>query len=180
VDDDVAAGDLERVWRTRRTALVATVAAICGDRDAASDAVDEAFARAFARRERVETMASPAGWLLTVALNVARRGKVRGRRRVLAEAGALAAQGRAWIDPADPRFDLWAAVGALPERERTAVALRYLGDLTEPQIAQVMGIAVGTVGASLTSARRKLATQLQVDDTEPDTAPGTLDEGELR
>jgi RNA polymerase sigma-70 factor (ECF subfamily) len=173
-------GDLEGVWRTRRTALVATVAAICGVRDAATDAVDEAFARAFARRESVEAMASPAGWLLTVALNVVRRGKARGRRRALAEAGSLAAQGRQWIDPADPRFDLWAAVGALPERERAAVALRYLGDLTEPQIGQVMGIAVGTVGASLTSARRKLAAQLLVDDTDPDTEPGTVDEGEVR
>ena len=181
MDDDVVVGGLERVWRERRTALVATVAAVCGDRDAAADAVDEAFARAFQRRARVEAMASPAGWLLTVALNVVRRGKARGQRRVLAEAGALRARGRPWIDPVDPRSELWAAVAELPARERTAVALRYLGDLTEPQIAEVMGIAVGTVGASLTSARRKLAAQLQLDDTQDeDDRPDGQDEGRGR
>ena len=153
-------GDLERLWHERRTAMVATVAAISGDRDAAIDAVDEAFTRAFQRRERVEAMASPTGWIMTVALNELRRGKRRGARRRLAEESTI--DGRySWIEPADPRVDLWAAVQALPERERTAVALRYLGDLTEPQIAETMGIAVGTVGASLTSARQKLAQRLR-------------------
>jgi RNA polymerase sigma factor (sigma-70 family) len=159
LDDGPLVVDLEGLWRARRTALVGTVAAITGDRDAAADAVDEAFVQAFRRRERVEAMAAPAAWLLTVALNgVRRRKSVEGRRR-RAEASA-AARGRHWIEPQDPRHDLWAAVATLPERERTAVALRYLGDLTEPQIAEVMGIAVGTVGASLTSARRKLAAAL--------------------
>jgi RNA polymerase sigma factor (sigma-70 family) len=157
--DDLLVVDLESLWRTRRPGLVATVAAVTGDRDLAGEAVDEAFVRAFARRRRVEQMGSPAGWVLRVALNVARRRRSRSGRRALAEQAA-ARQGRTWIEPADPRHELWAAVAALPERERTAVALRYLGDLTEPQIAQVMDIAPGTVGASLTSARRKLAAAL--------------------
>jgi RNA polymerase sigma factor (sigma-70 family) len=152
--------DLERLWHERRTALIGTIAAISGDRDAAIDAVDEAFARAFQRRTRVEAMASPTGWILTVARNELRRGKRRGARRRRAETSS--ADGRAaWIEPADPRIELWAAVQSLPERERTAIALRYLADLTEPQIARTMGVAVGTVGASLTSARQKLARRLQ-------------------
>jgi RNA polymerase sigma-70 factor (ECF subfamily) len=122
--------------------------------------VDEAFARAFARRARVEAMASPSAWILTVALNHGRKTQRRGVRRRQAEARSAGTAGRLWIEPDDPRHELWAAVAALPPRERTAVALRYLADLTEPQIADVMGIATGTVGASLTSARRKLAAAL--------------------
>jgi RNA polymerase sigma-70 factor (ECF subfamily) len=163
-------GGLEQLWRERRTSLIATVAAVGADRDAAVDAVDEAFARALRERERVESMASPSGWILTVALNVLRRSSWRDRRRRALETAA-AATSPAWIEPTDPRYETWRAVAALPDRERTAVALRYLADLTEPQIAEVMGIAVGTVGATLTSARRKLATALGTDPDTPALAP---------
>ena len=163
---------LETLGRDRRTALVATVVGITGDRDAAVEAVDEAFARAFQRRARVEAMASPAGWVLTVALNDVRRRKSRQTRRRLAEAGASRAAPM-WIAPHDPRHELWQAVAALPERERTAVALRYLADLTQPQIAEVMGVARGTVASCLTSARRKLAADLRLRDDDPDGTTAT-------
>ena len=58
------------------------------------------------------------------------------------------------IDP-----DLWAAVGSLPPRARAAVSLRYIGDLTERQVAEVLGVSPGTV-ASLHQARRRLAAQI--------------------
>jgi RNA polymerase sigma factor (sigma-70 family) len=159
--DEPLAADLEGLFRQRRSALVGAVAAITNDRDLAADAVDEAFTRAFARRARVEAMASPSAWVLTVALNHVRKGRRRGARRRQAEERSVGYAGRPWIEPHDPRHELWAAVARLPERERTAVALRYLADLTEPQVADVMGIAPGTVGASLTSARRKLAAALE-------------------
>lgn len=135
--------------------MIATVAAVSGDADAACEAVDEAFARAWSRRARVEAMESPAGWVLTVAFNELRRAKSgRARRRKLEHRAATVE----WIAPTDARHELWAAVGELPAQERTAVALRYLADLTEPQIAEVMGVATGTVSATLHSARRRLAT----------------------
>ena len=162
---------LTGLFQERRTALIATVTAISGDRDAATEAVDEAFVRAFERRDRVEAMASPTGWILTVALNQLRRSKRQSSRRREAEQDAATPE---WIAPADPRHEVWTAVAALPRREREAVALRYLADLTEPQIADVMGVAVGTVGATLTAARRKLAASLQIDDIDDsneETAP---------
>ncbi len=166
VDISGPIGGLTGLFHERRTALIATVAAISGDRDAATEAVDEAFVRAFERRQWVETMASPTGWLLTVALNVLRRSKRRSARRRQAEQDAATS---GWIAPSDPRHEVWAAVAALPRREREAIALRYLADLTEPQIAEVMGVAVGTVGATLTAARRKLAVALQLDDSDDST-----------
>jgi RNA polymerase sigma-70 factor (ECF subfamily) len=149
---------LARLFRERRTSLVATLAAMSGDAEAAADAVDEAFVRAAQRWERVSAMASPTGWILIVARNHLRRSKTRSRRRAEAETQSTPTS---WVEPDDPRHELWVAVSRLAPREREAVALRYLADLTEPEVARVMGVAVGTVGATLTAARRHLATQLE-------------------
>src|SRR5262249_19556386 len=44
----------------------------------------------------------------------------------------------------------------LPERQRVAVVLRFVADLTEPDIAQIMGVRRGTVSATLRAALRTL------------------------
>ena len=46
---------------------------------------------------------------------------------------------------------------SLPDRQRMAVVLRYLADLTEPDIATIMGVSRGTVASTLADARRSLA-----------------------
>jgi RNA polymerase sigma factor (sigma-70 family) len=50
-----------------------------------------------------------------------------------------------------------AAIATLPERERLAVFLYYYADLDYAALAEVLQISIGTVGATLHSARRKLA-----------------------
>lgn len=47
-------------------------------------------------------------------------------------------------------------VSTLPKRQREVVVLRYIGDLTEIQIAKVLGIARGTVSQTLRAAHVKL------------------------
>ena len=61
-----------------------------------------------------------------------------------------------------PAIELWQAVGDLPRRQREAVVLRYIGDLTEAQTALAMGIAPGTAAATLSAARRSLARRLSI------------------
>ena len=51
---------------------------------------------------------------------------------------------------------LWPLVCALPERQRAVIVLRYYEDLTEVQIAQVMGCAPGTVKSQSSAAMRAL------------------------
>jgi RNA polymerase sigma factor (sigma-70 family) len=46
---------------------------------------------------------------------------------------------------ADDRIDLYAALEKLPKRQRESVVLRYLGDLSEAQTADLMGCSVGSV-----------------------------------
>jgi len=146
-------------YRVHRPRLVATLnaASRCGA-DAATDAVDEAFVRALAHWHRVQRMEAPAGWVFTVARNQLRRTR---SRKVVEQQLVQRAAGTDAGAAADPaNWELWDAVSALPERERTAVALRYLADMTEKQVAETMGIAPGTVAATLHAARKHLAERL--------------------
>jgi RNA polymerase sigma-70 factor (ECF subfamily) len=67
------------------------------------------------------------------------------------------------IATTDSRTEIWDAVRQLPQRQRTAVALRYVADMTEQSIADVMDVRVGTVSATLHAARRRLADLLGDD-----------------
>jgi RNA polymerase sigma-70 factor (ECF subfamily) len=61
--------------------------------------------------------------------------------------------------PVVPETDreLWDLVQRLPDRQRVAIVLRYVADLPEQAIAEVMRIRRSTVGSTLTQARGRLA-----------------------
>ena len=63
--------------------------------------------------------------------------------------------------PEPPSDALRAALAALPERARTAMALRYVADLPEADVARLMGVTRGTVASTLSAARRRLAGRLR-------------------
>ena len=166
----VEAGDIDfSTWYAdERDGVVRSLLVIGGDPDGARDAVAEAFSRAYERWGRVATMASPTGWVYRVALNEIRR---RERRRRI-EARLL--QRRADPRPAAPPDvdpELWTAVAALPRREREVVVLRYVADLREREVADVLGISEGAASAALVAARRHLAHALgpPAVPTTPDT-----------
>jgi DNA-directed RNA polymerase specialized sigma24 family protein len=62
--------------------------------------------------------------------------------------------------PEAPDDALWAAVAALPARTRHIVALRYVLDMPEVEIARVLGLKRGTVASTLSRARRQLSAAL--------------------
>jgi len=145
--------------------LVAALTVAAGSVEVAEDVTAEAFVRAYERWDRVRGMGSPDGWLYRVALNLLRRRA----RRLAFERDLLR---RAQPEPAAPAAlapEVWQAVGALTERQRTAIALRYLLDLPEAEVARAMGIARGTASATLATARRRLG-DLLVEE------PGDLEE----
>jgi RNA polymerase sigma-70 factor (sigma-E family) len=137
-----------------------------GERGDAEDVAQEALARAVVRWERVGDR--PEGWVTRVASNLA-IDRIRRRRRPLPPPiGPLGL-----VDPhLGERGDLVAALRKLPRRQREAVVLRYLGDLSEADTALEMGCSVGAVkshGArGLASLRRDLV------------AAGHLEEGDVR
>jgi RNA polymerase sigma factor (sigma-70 family) len=127
------------------------------NRDVAEEATAEAFARAYEKWERVGAMASPGGWIYTVALNVARR---RIRRRTMERLLLRKARVTTEVLP-DTGFELWDLVRTLPPRERTAIVLRYVGDLQESEVAKAMGISNGGVAKTLNVARSHLGIALR-------------------
>lgn len=124
---------------------------VCGDRDLAQDAAQEAFARALARWRRLGREPWAAGWVMTTALNVARRQL---RHRPSVETAPRHEPDR------EAALDLRRAMRRLPRRQQEAVVLHYLFDLPVRQVAQAMGCRAGTVKAHLGRARAALAATL--------------------
>ncbi|TDD86191.1 SigE family RNA polymerase sigma factor [Actinomadura darangshiensis] len=60
------------------------------------------------------------------------------------------------IGAAEDKAVLWAALGRLPHRQRATLVLRYFEDLTEPQVAAILGCSVGTVKSQTSKALAKL------------------------
>lgn len=148
----------ERWYQREHPRLVASLLLVAGDIHVAQDAADEAFARALARWDRVGRMDSPNGWTYKVALNLLRR---RGRRAAR-ERELLSRQRPVGEVPA-PAGEAWDAVRQLPPRQRTAVVLKYVADLTEEQVGAAMGVSRSTISSSLADARRTLG-QLLCDE----------------
>ena len=61
-------------------------------------------------------------------------------------------------------LDLWTALDALSFRQRKAIVLRYVEDLSQAEVAYELGIAPGTAAATLSQARGVLKAELQKGD----------------
>jgi DNA-directed RNA polymerase specialized sigma24 family protein len=154
-------GDFEHWYVGEHARLLASLLLLSGDRDLAAEATDEALSRALQHWDRVREMDAPAAWTYQVAVNVIRR---IGRRRALERRLLWRLAPRAAMSA--PGGEVWDLVRSLPDRQRTAVVLRYVADLAEKDIATVMGVTRGTVASTLADARRSLALLL----AQPDVA----------
>lgn len=127
----------------------------CGDRDAAGDAAQEAFERAFARWRRLSRNEWAGAWVTTTALNLLRR-RFRNAARTLAEQPVTPSS-----EPTE-RIDLLRALRGLPLRQRQAATLFYVADLPVSVIAAAMGLSEGAVKSHLSRARKHLRASLGV------------------
>ena len=99
--DAPVAADFDAVFRDHYEPMVRALAVATGDREAAADAVQDAFIRALSRWRRISRYDNPAGWVRHVALNRLRdhfRRVERGRRAV----DRLGHQEQTVIDVAGP------------------------------------------------------------------------------
>ena len=183
IDVVVTTSDFSRFYDEEHARVYGSMLALCGDRELAADVTADAFAKALVSWRRVSPMERPGGWVYKVALNMMRR---RFRRR--ARERELYAETINGIDlvhgpPDVTGLDVWVHVRALPDRQRHTIVLRYVADLTEPEIAGVLGVSRGTVASNLADARRSLAAKLgpafgpgsQCDGERPVLDPTTLD-----
>ena len=150
--------DIERLFKTYHAMLVRYLTRRLGDRDWADEIAQETFVRAL----RQEQLVNERSWLFAVASNLVRdeaRKDIR-RRKHLA---LLAAESEdAHVEAPDVMLeraldaaDARRALDALAEHDRHALLLRGEG-LDYPEIAEILGIAVGSVGTTLSRARKRL------------------------
>lgn len=145
--------------------LIRSVSLATGEPALAEDAVAEAFARAWLRWPQVRLdPRPPVAWVLHVALNEC-RGRFR-RRTVERRKAHLVARPDEVHDPEPAPGPVWEAVAQLPERDRLLIALRYVADLRQDEIAGVLGVAAGTVASGLHRVRRRLGVELEPVDEE--------------
>jgi RNA polymerase sigma-70 factor (ECF subfamily) len=136
-------------------------------RTIADDLAAETFIRAFERRAAYDSAAERAlPWLLGIALNLLahhRRSEAR-QFRALADSSRLgAARSVEPGDAGDPETTqrLLAGLEQLDDYDREALLLYAWGELKYREIAEVLGIPVGTVRSRLNRARRKLRESLE-------------------
>ena len=112
---------------------------LVGDRDLAQDLVQEAFLKVFARWGNLREAQSFAAYLNRTIVNLAHKTHRRRRveRRYLDKQPSLEAMApQRDYETAD---ELWQQLQLLPQRQRTAIVLRYYEDLTDHQAAEAMG-----------------------------------------
>ena len=138
---------------------------ICGNSSEAEDVIQESFIKAWRTLGRFRSGSPFKPWLLTIVANEARsRGRRSARRSRLMEqlaaderlsGGAVPPPEAAVLRDEDAR-EVLLALGALGERHREIISLRYLLDLSEAEIAAVLGIRRGTVKSRLSRALERL------------------------
>jgi RNA polymerase sigma-70 factor (ECF subfamily) len=139
--------------------LVLQLYPVTGDLGEAHEVVPEAFVKLLASPRRIAALANPEAWLRTVAVNLARSRRRRGKvlQRLLGRVGA----GSTEVPGATPdHVALMAALRTLPAGQREAIALHYLADLPITEVAEVLRVSVGTVKSRLSRGRTALAQML--------------------
>jgi RNA polymerase sigma factor (sigma-70 family) len=137
----------EVVWRF----LVASVG-----RSEADDCFQETFISALRAYPKLRSDSNLRAWVLTIAHRKAldaHRGRAR-RALPVAEIGAV--QEPATTPMHEHDGELWDAVGELPERQRSAVTLRFMADLPHREIAKAIGCSEEAARRSLHEGLAKL------------------------
>ncbi len=147
----------EAAVRPHYASLLRRLVLVLGDEHDAEDIAQDAYLRAFRSWDRFDGEDARA-WLYTIALRLAFN-HLRGRRRWLAVIGRV--EPRPWADASDP--DLWAALGTLDARTRSALLLNVVDGYTQAEIARMMDVPTGTVASWISRGRAVLRRELERD-----------------
>ncbi|HET8929827.1 MAG TPA: sigma-70 family RNA polymerase sigma factor [Acidimicrobiales bacterium] len=140
--------------------VVATVAMWSNSIDDAADAVADALGRAWEKCDRGESIDNLAAFVTTTAMNQVR--SAHRRAELFRRKRHLLAVVDTWesTESAVRRLDTARAMRGLTRRQQEVVALRYGVDLSIGEIADRLGVAPGTIKATLHQARSLLADRL--------------------
>jgi RNA polymerase sigma factor (sigma-70 family) len=126
-------------------------------RQDAEDVVLDAMAVVYDRWARVHLLPYREGWMLKVTANRALRQLKKVNRRRNLGAGLPSVQEE---EITTTRISVRDGIARLPRRQREVIALRYLADMPEDQVAEVLGLTPGTVKQHTSRARDALRVSL--------------------
>ena len=163
---------IERLVQTWQQDVYRLALSILDDPADADDATQEVFLAALRALESFRGHASFKSWLFSIAINVCRnrlqRHKSRGRlQQILQSLFMQEHPERSRRNPENETVqnesdsELWQAVRALDDKHRIPVILRYYHDLPVAEIAEMLGVPIGTVHSRLNHARSALRTRLK-------------------
>lgn len=163
---------LEELFRRYRMLAYRVAYRLLGNEADALDAVQEGFVKVLTHLESFQGRSTFKTWLLRVVSNAALDlGRQRGRRELLSLETSDSEDGD-WAQPmtgddpglglerADLRELLDRALATLPAAQRRTFVLHAEAELSYREVAEVMGISIGTVMSRLYYARQKLRAYL--------------------
>ena len=139
---------------------------VLGRHDLAEEAVQQTFVRAWQAADRIDVDRDPSAWLATIAKRTAIDIYRREARRPADALSDVPVHDRALVslppdvDALDAVWQVRRAIDALQPDEAIIVRLQYLGGMTQTEIADELGIALGTVKSRSHRAHKKLAARL--------------------
>ena len=163
----VAAGDrraFDELYRRYARAVLGLALRRLGDRGRAEDAAQEAFVAVWrSARTYDPSRGSGAPWLYAVARNAV----TDGQRRTPTPVAELEDGPGSDPDPSDEAEASWTAwrvhraLEVLPEHERPVIELAYWSGLSQSEVAEQLGIPLGTIKTRTRSALARLADALE-------------------
>lgn len=153
----VRAGDFAELFAAHHAEALRLAYLLTGDAHRAEDVVSDAFVKVYRAWSR-DGIAQPRAYIKRAVVN---ESNSRFRRLALERREAAKRSGddrgaRGHDDQLADSQTLLSALQQLPARQRTAVVLRYYSDFSEAQIAEAMGVSVGTVKSSVSRGLDRL------------------------
>ncbi len=141
----------------------------------AEDLTQEVFLRAFAKRDLLVRTDNFRAWLFTMARNIAAKEMKRHRYRLefsledisldgespAADFGDDAPSAASLLQSQETRRLLLETLNELDDDQRELIAMRYFADLPLKDIADSLGIPMGTIGGKLQRALKDLRRELE-------------------
>ncbi|MEU1601407.1 SigE family RNA polymerase sigma factor [Streptomyces sp. NPDC005708] len=171
--------EFQEFVRARWSHLVRTAYLLTGDVHHAEDLTQTALAKAYRSWRRVSRSDSPEAYVRRILVSC---NSDRFRKRRVAEALTAAPPEVAGRDEAvswtDERSALLAALAQLPPKQRAVVVMRYWEDLSEAEVAGLLGCSPGTVKSQASKALAKLRTYPGLAQVMDGTVRGRVSSGQ--
>jgi RNA polymerase sigma-70 factor (ECF subfamily) len=164
----VVSGDREAfdaVMRNHQDRVFSVCLRILGDRERALDATQDTFLTVFRKAGQFQGRSAVGTWIYRIAVNTCYDQLRRAQRRPSQSFPDH-------LDPSDPaaeeamesaalRPEIEVALAQLPQDFRNAVVLSDLEGMSLPEVAEILGVPIGTVKSRVFRGRRLLAKHLR-------------------